>query len=149
MIVCMICIIWCAMIDWMICIIWYDWLDDMYHMMCYDTTILPYNTIYWSTVAAVYTQYMHTLDIWCMFEHMCVVHICVLIHACSTTCWICSIYCVYTCVYTTYILRVSGACFEHIDHVTYNTIHRSRDIHIGVLQHTWYITYICIYTTYI
>ena len=72
-----------------------------------------------------YTAYIHTyiLRISCVY----LVHVTnIYIYACYTTYWICSIYCVYTCVYTAYILRVSGVCL-----LTYV----SRDLYIGVVLH--------------
>ena len=66
---------------------------------------------------ARYTAYIHAyilrtsshigrmLRTWCMC-------ICGMYIGCSTTCWICSIYYIYTCVYIAYILRISGACLR-------------------------------------
>ncbi len=47
------------------------------------------------------------------------------------TCLIYLIYYVYICIYTTYILRISGTCFEHIL-TTYITA-----THPSTHQHTW------------
>ncbi len=90
-----------------------------------------------------YTTYIHAyiLRISCVYlAHVTNTYM----YACYTTYLICSIYCVYTCVYTAYILRISGVCL-----LTY----RSRDLYIG-LFYTYlicsiYCVYTCVYTTHI